>query len=135
MERRTFLAGLGALVGGVLLDQAIPFNRVWSFPKKIVIPVFHTPFPDEYFKNSPLLVRLKGLNGMPYWLDPPPHVGPYMGISREPFLPVPVIPAVVHDWVRKMEREVQRLTGCVPQRPISPRVPEDSEFSVIPEVS
>jgi hypothetical protein len=37
MDRRGFLKLLGAGVGGLALDQAIPFNRVWSFPKKIVI--------------------------------------------------------------------------------------------------
>ncbi len=35
MNRRGFLAGLGALVGGVLLDKAVPFGRVWSFPSEI----------------------------------------------------------------------------------------------------
>lgn len=38
MNRRGFLQRLGALVGGVALEQAIPFNRVWSFPSQIVIP-------------------------------------------------------------------------------------------------
>lgn len=37
INRRHFLGGLAALVGGVVLEQAIPFNRVWSFPKQIVI--------------------------------------------------------------------------------------------------
>lgn len=35
MNRRGFLAGLGAIVGGVALEQAIPLGRVWSFPKQI----------------------------------------------------------------------------------------------------
>lgn len=43
MNRRSFLAGLSALVGGIALEQAIPFNRVWSFPKQIVV---RTSFPD-----------------------------------------------------------------------------------------
>lgn len=38
MNRRNFITGIGALVGGLALDKAIPFNRVWSFPSKIVIP-------------------------------------------------------------------------------------------------
>ena len=29
---------LSGAVAGLALDQAIPFNRVWSFPKEIVIP-------------------------------------------------------------------------------------------------
>lgn len=37
LSRRKFLGGLGALIGGIAVEQAIPFNRVWSFPKKIVI--------------------------------------------------------------------------------------------------
>jgi hypothetical protein len=37
MNRRGFLKALSATVGGVALAEAIPFNRVWSFPKKIVI--------------------------------------------------------------------------------------------------
>lgn len=38
MNRRNFITSIGALVGGLALDKAIPFNRVWSFPSKIVIP-------------------------------------------------------------------------------------------------
>ena len=37
LNRRGFLKLFGATVGGVVLGEAIPFNRVWSFPKKIVI--------------------------------------------------------------------------------------------------
>ena len=37
MNRRGFFKALGAVVGGIALEQAIPFNRVWSFPKNIVI--------------------------------------------------------------------------------------------------
>lgn len=40
MERRRFLGLFAAGVAGVALDQAIPFNRVWSFPKNIVVPNF-----------------------------------------------------------------------------------------------
>jgi hypothetical protein len=36
LSRRGFLSGLTALVGGIALEQAIPFGRVWSFPKQIV---------------------------------------------------------------------------------------------------
>lgn len=35
MNRRGFLKGLGAMVAGIALDQAIPLGRVWSFPKVI----------------------------------------------------------------------------------------------------
>lgn len=38
MDRRKFLSFLGAGVAGFALEQAIPFGRVWSFPKEIVIP-------------------------------------------------------------------------------------------------
>jgi hypothetical protein len=37
MDRRRFLGFLGAGVAGVALEQAIPFNRVWSFPKEIAL--------------------------------------------------------------------------------------------------
>jgi hypothetical protein len=38
MNRRGFISLLGAGAAGLALDRAIPFNRVWSFPKEIVIP-------------------------------------------------------------------------------------------------
>ncbi len=71
MNRRGFLTGLGALVGGVLIDQAIPLNRVWSFPKNIVIKpaldeINETTLRyivptvmDSVFVNSPLMAYLK----------------------------------------------------------------------------
>jgi hypothetical protein len=37
MNRRNFLRGLAAVVGGVAIDQAIPLGRVWSFPREIKI--------------------------------------------------------------------------------------------------
>jgi hypothetical protein len=37
-DRRTFLKGIGTLVGGIAIEKAIPFNRVWSFPSVIKIP-------------------------------------------------------------------------------------------------
>ena len=37
MNRRSFLRFLPAAVGGLALAEAIPFNRVWSFPSKIVL--------------------------------------------------------------------------------------------------
>jgi hypothetical protein len=37
MNRRNFFSLLSAGVAGLALEQAIPFGRVWSFPKKIVI--------------------------------------------------------------------------------------------------
>lgn len=44
MERRGFLKFLGASVAGIALEQAIPFNRVWSFPKEIIFPVRRNRF-------------------------------------------------------------------------------------------
>ena len=38
MDRRGFLKFFSAGVAGIALEQAIPLGRVWSFPKKIVIP-------------------------------------------------------------------------------------------------
>jgi len=50
MNRRSFLTGIGALVGGIALEQAIPFNRVWSFPREIVVvrPRVEIVEIDEY---------------------------------------------------------------------------------------
>lgn len=36
MNRRNFLGLFGAGVAGIAIEQAIPFGRVWSFPKEIV---------------------------------------------------------------------------------------------------
>jgi len=37
VSRRGFLFGLGALVSANIVEEVIPFNRVWSFPQKIRI--------------------------------------------------------------------------------------------------
>jgi hypothetical protein len=36
MNRRGFLKGIGLVIGGIALEQAVPLGRVWSFPAKIV---------------------------------------------------------------------------------------------------
>jgi hypothetical protein len=38
MDRRKFFRLIGAGVAGIALQQAIPLDRVWSFPKSIVVP-------------------------------------------------------------------------------------------------
>lgn len=38
MNRRNFLSLFGAGVAGIAIEKAIPFGRVWSFPKEIAIP-------------------------------------------------------------------------------------------------
>jgi hypothetical protein len=38
MNRRHFLSVLSAGIAGVVFEEAIPLGRVWSFPKKIVVP-------------------------------------------------------------------------------------------------
>jgi hypothetical protein len=40
MDRRGFMRLFAGGVAGIALGQAIPFNRVWSFPKEIVVPRF-----------------------------------------------------------------------------------------------
>jgi len=47
VNRRGFLKMFGLAAGGVLLDQAIPNGRVWSFPKDIVVA------------KSPIIVTLE----------------------------------------------------------------------------
>jgi hypothetical protein len=71
MERRRFLQLLGIGAGGIVLEQAIPFGRVWSFPKNIVIAPqtlrfrvtqrwlvtdglgYEPLFPTRYIVNAP----------------------------------------------------------------------------------
>lgn len=50
MKRRGFIKALAGVIGGVALSEAIPFNRVWSFPKEIKI-VHRMPAPpkDTYY--------------------------------------------------------------------------------------
>lgn len=56
INRRAFLGGLAALVGGVVLEEAIPFNRVWSFPKEIKIAplstIYYNPKALETFNYA-----------------------------------------------------------------------------------
>ncbi len=71
MNRRTLIKSLGLLVAGIAVEQAIPKNRVWSFPKNIkitpacpgqVIPIV---MGGRYFyvRNSPdKMVQLKRTN-------------------------------------------------------------------------
>src|SRR5262249_22346443 len=37
IDRRNFLIGLGAMIGGVLVENAVPTGRVYSFPGDIKI--------------------------------------------------------------------------------------------------
>lgn len=75
MNRRSFLAGLGVLIGGVAVDQAIPFNRVWSFPSEIKLTSWAPPVDFVFGKiafvrcwepsRSALVTRLDVLYGFP----------------------------------------------------------------------
>lgn len=51
------MAGLAALVGGIALEQAIPFNRVWSFPSKIVIPQIRQTEPRNTLLSTEWITR------------------------------------------------------------------------------
>lgn len=49
MDRRGFLKLFGVGVAGLALEQAIPFGRVWSFPKEIVIgKTLSVRFPPRF---------------------------------------------------------------------------------------
>lgn len=51
MNRRSFLAGISALVGGIAIDNAVPLGRVWSFPKEIKLygrPVLSYDYLSAY---------------------------------------------------------------------------------------
>jgi hypothetical protein len=37
MDRRNFITGIGTLIAGIAIEEAMPFGRVWSFPKEIQI--------------------------------------------------------------------------------------------------
>jgi hypothetical protein len=59
MNRRGFLGLLGGAFAGVALDRVIPFGRVWSFPKEIVIAPapaitepFHLAFPWDAYEKA-----------------------------------------------------------------------------------
>jgi hypothetical protein len=49
MNRRNFLSLFSVGVAGLALEQAIPFGRVWSFPKEIVIA---NPFTLELYSRE-----------------------------------------------------------------------------------
>jgi len=61
MNRRSFLTGLAALVGGIALEEAIPFNRVWSFPSKIVYPGDFGRLATIYYSEESLQSLTKSL--------------------------------------------------------------------------
>jgi len=65
MNRRCFLSSLGALVGGLAIDQAIPLGKVWSFPSKIErIPVTLRFHRDAFVViHNPFLERINALYG------------------------------------------------------------------------
>lgn len=48
LNRRNFIFGLGGLAAAVIAEKAIPFGRVWSFPKQIKIA---TPKQISYLAN------------------------------------------------------------------------------------
>lgn len=54
MDRRNFLGLLGLGAGGILLDQAIPFNRAWSFPKEIIAAPY---FGGNIFLTPEIITR------------------------------------------------------------------------------
>lgn len=95
MNRRNFLSLLGASMAGIALDQAIPFNRVWSFPKEIVLS---NSIPVELLAGLEKNFRLHELN----WIDLqsfPPRIGttirlrmPQRFIVKESLLEVPFVP-------------------------------------------
>lgn len=39
MNRRNFLRALGMTIGGIAVEKAVPFGRLWSFPSRNVVPV------------------------------------------------------------------------------------------------
>lgn len=56
MNRRSFLGLFGAGVAGIAISKAIPFGRVWSFPKEIVI-ASPEDLPKQFLVGSTIQVR------------------------------------------------------------------------------
>lgn len=76
MDRRNFIFGLGALVGGLVIEQAIPLGRVWSFPTTLAgVPLTYDDLADQtkiyivpklvdsVFIASPMFQRLRSASG------------------------------------------------------------------------
>lgn len=65
MDRRRFLGLLGGAtavaVGGVVLDQAIPLGRVWSFPSEITVASPNQILSMEYANRQVLRILLTNL--------------------------------------------------------------------------
>lgn len=60
MNRRSFLRSLGAAVAGIALGEAIPFNRVWSFPSKIMVPtapVSTAPYLGNQYLTTEMVTK------------------------------------------------------------------------------
>jgi hypothetical protein len=79
MDRRLFLQILGIGVGGVALEQAIPFGRVWSFPKEIIVREFIELPPG----SSARVIEMWDLFGC--WVQRLDIIGP--GLAAQPVLP------------------------------------------------
>ena len=56
MNRRSFLGLLGAAIAGVAVEQVIPFGRIWSFPKEIVIAPADTFLATDWISMKTLMV-------------------------------------------------------------------------------
>jgi hypothetical protein len=65
MNRRSFVALLGAAAVGGIAGEAIPFGRVWSFPKKIIVPAYtgSQPFNGIAFAVGREFVNLDVIAG------------------------------------------------------------------------
>jgi hypothetical protein len=62
MKRRGFLQLAGAGIAGIILDQAIPLGRVWSFPTNIVLAKHVIPghgLPRLITRDAPEFVSVR----------------------------------------------------------------------------
>lgn len=67
MNRRSFLKNLGLFVGGVAIEQAIPFNRVWSFPSEIktfpnLASIYYSPAAISELKQNLIFMHSRYAN-------------------------------------------------------------------------
>lgn len=69
MNRRGFLSLFSAGVAGIALDQAIPFNRVWSFPSKIMVPEYEGFKVGDVFSIESVNLLNDGVIGRCFGFD------------------------------------------------------------------
>jgi hypothetical protein len=100
MDRRGFLSLIGLGVGGVVIDQAIPLGRMWSFPKNIVIAqrpgiAFETGLGEEVTVRTAYYRWGERTHGFYRTTEIRQADGSWAPISLREFVPMKDFPIVV----------------------------------------